>query len=181
MKDKSIIYACAFTGHRPQKLPWRTNENDEKCIILKQKIKNAIIYLIDKRQVNYFISGMAQRIDTYVAEMVLELKLSKIISLECAIPCDNQTKGWTEKEVIRYNSILAKADKITYVSHGYSKDCMMKRNRYMVDNSDFLIGVWDGQNSGTANTIKYAQEKNKHILIIEPNTLKQRELNFTKV
>lgn len=29
---------CAFTGHRPQNLPFRFNENDDRCIALSFSI-----------------------------------------------------------------------------------------------------------------------------------------------
>ena len=41
----------------------------------------------------------------------------------------------------------------------------------MVDNSDYIIAVWDGKPSGTGNTVNYAQQKNKKILIINPSDL----------
>lgn len=43
---------------------------------------------------------------------------------------------------------------------------MNKRNQYMVDQSDFIIAVWNGKPSGTGKTIKYAKDKNKIIVII---------------
>ena len=27
--------ACAFTGHRPSKLPWRYDETDSRCVALR--------------------------------------------------------------------------------------------------------------------------------------------------
>lgn len=35
MKMKCFQTACAFTGHRPSKLPWKYDENDKRCIELK--------------------------------------------------------------------------------------------------------------------------------------------------
>lgn len=29
---------CAFTGHRPQNLPFRFNENDDRCIALLRMV-----------------------------------------------------------------------------------------------------------------------------------------------
>lgn len=31
-----INHACAFTGHRPQKLPWRGDETAAGCVALKE-------------------------------------------------------------------------------------------------------------------------------------------------
>ena len=35
--------ACAFTGHRPQKLPFGFNEEDPRCIALKAVIETQIV------------------------------------------------------------------------------------------------------------------------------------------
>lgn len=66
--------SCCFTGHRPQSLPFRFNENDERCIDLKRRLKDAIIDMITQNGVTHFISGMAIGVDMYAAEIVLELK-----------------------------------------------------------------------------------------------------------
>lgn len=39
---------CAFTGHRPKSLPFGFNEADERCIALKQKLRNEIIRQIEE-------------------------------------------------------------------------------------------------------------------------------------
>lgn len=54
----------------------------------------------------------------------------------------------------------------------YTANCMMKRNRYMVDHSDAVIAVWNGSKSGTGNTVRYAMSSGKKVLIIDPNKLK---------
>ena len=47
---------------------------------------------------------------------------------------------------------------------------MNLRNKYMVDNSDLLLAVWNGKKGGTANTVKYARKKEKEVVIINPDT-----------
>ena len=60
--------------------------------------------------------------------------------------------------------ILKKADSVTLVSERYTPECMLKRNRYMVDKSDLVIAVFNGiKSGGTWYTINYAQKKNKTI------------------
>ena len=34
---------CAFTGHRPQNLPFRFNETDERCLRLKAELRKLIV------------------------------------------------------------------------------------------------------------------------------------------
>lgn len=161
--------SCCFTGHRPQSLPFRFNENDERCIDLKRRLKDAIIEMITQNGVTHFISGMAIGVDMYAAEIVLELKETyPNISLEAAIPCENQSAKWAEQLRTRYNDILEKCDIRTVLQHSYTADCMHKRNKYMVDNSDWIIAVWNGKPSGTGKTVKYAEECGCNIIVILP-------------
>ena len=51
--------SCAFTGHRPQILPFGFNETDSRCIALKRALHDQIINLIETNGVTHFISGMA--------------------------------------------------------------------------------------------------------------------------
>ena len=38
---------CAFTGHRPQNLPWQFNEADTNCLKLKQILNQQISQLVE--------------------------------------------------------------------------------------------------------------------------------------
>ena len=84
---------CAFTGHRPKGLGYP--ESDERCAALKEKLRSLIIRMIEEKGVTHFISGMAQGVDMYAAEIVLELKKHyPQITLECAIPYERQAVRW---------------------------------------------------------------------------------------
>ena len=64
---------CCFTGHRPQKLPWGSDEWDWRCVALKERIL-LLIRELYREGYRHFITGMALGIDTYCCEMVLRLK-----------------------------------------------------------------------------------------------------------
>ena len=105
---------CCFTGHRPQSLPFRLNEKDKRCVALREKLKAKIEQLITEENVTCFISGMALGIDQICAELVLELKEQHAkITLECAIPCEEQAIKWTEPQRDRYFWIAEQCDKAT--------------------------------------------------------------------
>ena len=163
---------CAFTGHRPQHLPFGMNENDERCIKLKEELKEQIINLIEAENVTHFITGMALGVDLYAAEIVLDLKARyPSITLESAIPCETQAVKWSAAQRERYYDIAAQCDKETMLQCHYSPDCMDKRNRYMVDHADYILAVWNGCPSGTGNTVRYAHKKGKSIIVINPDSL----------
>lgn len=167
LEDKMLN--CCFTGLRPQKLNFK--ENSEKHNIIMSKCEKYIIQLIKWHNVTNFISGMALGWDIWCAEEILKLRdRYSNISLECAVPCSEQDKYWSESDKRRYTEILSRADKVVQLQEKYTSDCMIKRNRYMVDKSLYVFALWDKQNGGTANTIKYALEKERRIIIINPVT-----------
>ncbi len=148
--------SCCFTGHRPGKLPWRDNENDERCIALKARL-HMVLEKVATEGYTHFICGMAEGCDLYCAEAVLELKKTcPAITLEAAIPCPTQTDGWSAAQRERYARILEQCDLETLVQTSYTRDCMLRRNRYMVDHSSLLIALHDGLPGGTRYTIEYA-------------------------
>ena len=98
---------CAFTGHRPQSLPFGFDESDKRCTSLKSVMRDQIVALIENEGVTHFITGMALGVDMYAAEIVLDLK-SKYphITLESAIPCETQGKRQIKGRVDRYEKIV---------------------------------------------------------------------------
>ena len=72
----------------------------------------------------------------------------------------------------RYFSILEQADKVVYVSREYRKDCMLERNRYLVDYAACLLAVYNGEwRGGTAMTVRYARKLGRDIFILDPRSI----------
>lgn len=164
--DKRDI-SCCFTGHRPQKLPWGTREDDPRCLALKEELTARLEGLYSCGYRN-FICGMAIGCDMFFAEAVLELK-SKYpdVSLEAAIPCGTQPEKWRSPDVRRYNRIIDSCDSVNVMQTYYTNDCMQRRNRYMVDHSSVLLACFDGRPGGTMSTILYAQRQGLKVITIE--------------
>lgn len=169
--NKEIIdKTCCSTGHRPQKLPWGFNENDNRYIIAKKKTKNELLMAISKGYL-YFISGMALGFDMMFAEVVLELKQQyPNIKLICVVPCKDQFKLWNKNQQIRYHKILSQADytRCLYNTYNENKNCMIERNNYMLKNSSLIIALFNGRAGGTKKTLDTAKAQGKDIVIIEP-------------
>ena len=47
---------CAFTGHRPQSLPFGFDESDKRCTSLKSVMRDQIVALIENEGVTHFIN-----------------------------------------------------------------------------------------------------------------------------
>lgn len=163
--------SCAFTGHRPAKFPWKYNEADRRCTALKATLAQQIEALA-AAGVTGWLSGMAQGVDVWAAEIVLELKKKMpALSLHCVLPCEGQEVKWPASEQACYRSILRRADEVIYTSRTYYQDCMLDRNRYLADHSAILLAVYDGTyRCGTGMTVRYAQKLDREIIVIDPLT-----------
>lgn len=130
---------------------------------------------LQANQATHCISGMALGVDTVFAIATLNYKKAnpeKEIILECAIPCRNHSSRWKKVDKDLYDKILKRADMVTLVSNtDYKPWVMQKRNEYMVDHCDLLLGIWDGSNSGTGHCIKYAKKQGKQIQIVHPSVI----------
>jgi len=158
---------CSFTGHRPEKLPWGLQEEAAGYFDLCRRLLIAIHQVYDEG-VRHFITGMARGSDLYFAQAVLRLREEKPnVTLEAARPCESQADGWTQKEKLLYHSILDRCDYETLVQHSYDRGCMMRRNRYMVNHSAWLIAVYNGiPQGGTAQTLAYALNQGLRVNIL---------------
>ena len=158
---------CCFTGHRPDKLPWGLDENSAEC--RKLRIEIAIqLEALHSAGIAHFISGMALGCDLLFAEAVLAMREEyDDVTLEAAVPCDSQANSWPEEQKERYNAILSSCDTVTFVQHQYTPGCMLRRNRYMVDNSSVLLACFNGSSGGTMNTLLYARRQGVKTIIID--------------
>ena len=159
---------CCFTGHRPEKLPWGSDESDPRCLALKAKLWDAVNTAYEEG-ICHFICGMARGSDFYFAEIVLALREQRSgITLEAAIPCMSQPDGWRAEEKARWHRLVDACDIETLVQEKYDAGCMLRRNRYMVDHSALVIAVYDGTNGGTRRTLEYAIRQKVPFVDISP-------------
>ena len=158
---------CSFTGHRPEKLPWRRDESDPRCLALKERLAAAVEDAYDKGM-RHFLCGMARGADFYFCDAVLELRERRGgVTLEAVIPCEEQAARWSERERERWFSLVERCDGETMLQHHYDKGCMLRRNRYLVDHSSMLIAVYDGMLGGTMYTLSYAMKRGLETVILE--------------
>lgn len=154
MKEQT---AC-FTGHR--KIPFGHAHG------IKKRLKETVIELVNQGY-RFFGAGGALGFDTMAAQTILELKKDyPHIKLILVLPCLSQADRWEEKDKIVYEDIKRKADKVVYTSQEYTRDCMFKRNRHLVDNSSVCICYLTEETGGTAYTVEYARKNGLRIVHI---------------
>ena len=157
MIEELRLHRCCFTGHRPDKMKFGEEE-------IKQLLEKAIDDAISEGYVT-FITGMAMGTDIWAAEIVLERKkVNKDLHLICALPHPNFESRRSMREKIRFNKIIKKADLVKEINDHYFTGCYQVRNEWMVDRSNLVIAVFNGQKSGTKNTVDYAKRKGVNVV-----------------
>lgn len=142
---------CCFTGHR--KIP------PEQYSRIAERLKSEITALIHQGVI-YFGVGGALGFDTMAAQTVLALKeIYPQIKLILVFPCETQTHGWQKTDTEIYEKIKTECDKYVYISKEYTYDCMRKRNRHLVNYSNYCICYLTKHTGGTAYTVAYAKRR----------------------
>lgn len=153
-------HRVCFTGHRPEKLT-----RHEKSITkdLEKEICQAVA-----DGLNVFITGMARGVDIWAAQIVLMLRDEGYdVKLMCVCPYEGFELRWSQEWQKAYREILAAADFVKYVCEGYNRTCFQARNEWMVNHSARVIAVFNGEKSGTKNTIDYAMKVGVPVVCIE--------------
>lgn len=159
-EEKRRKHRACFTGHRPEKLHREEEEINEE---LEKMIKAAI-----GDGYTTFISGMARGVDIWAAEIVLMIKdYNPEIKLICAVPYEGFEKSWSKEWQDAYHEVLDRADLVEYICPHYSRGCFQIRNKWMVDHSDVVIAVYNGEKGGTKNTIDYAKKAGVEVRVLE--------------
>ena len=156
--------AACFTGHR----------------VISKELLYTMPHMLNsciRKQINDgfadFITGGALGFDTYAAQEIIKLRAEfPQIRLILALPCPEQADKWNKSQIALYKKIIVNADVVYYVSEKYDSGCMMRRNKFMVDNSQRCIFYIERNSGGTYKTVEYAMEQNKKLYnIMEEKSL----------
>ena len=172
--ENFIRHACAFTGHRPRKFPWKYNETDPACLALKEVLASQVKTLVQDGCTD-FLSGMAPGVDTWGAQIVLDLRENNpALKLHCIVPCAEQNGKWKwpEDSKALYRYVLDRADSVIYLRRGWQKGCELERDRFLAGYASKLLAVYNGERrGGTAATVRFARKFGRDIIIIDPASL----------
>ena len=169
--------SCCFSGHRPDKLAFGSDEGHPACIAIKQNLFDCIGELV-RTGYDTLYDGMAQGCDIFFAEAaLLQKREHPNLRLVCAVPYAGQATRWSYEYQARYKDILGQADEVVLLNERYHRGCMMQRNRHMVDRSSLLVSVYAGESGGTKSTLQYALQKGLTILWLNPQTMVWTRMN----
>ena len=112
-----------------------------------------------------FCAGGALGFDTLAAEAVLLLREKRPeLRLTLVLPCRDQAARWRPEDVRRYEQIKREADTVEYIGEQYTRGCIQRRNRALVDRSDLCVCYLTRSTGGTKYTVEYAAKRGLPIL-----------------
>lgn len=165
----------SFTGHRPDKIAGWSLAQGAVEVSLRKLLAQEIRRLANEEGAEEFVSGMAPGIDLWAADEVLRLRsegaIGSHVRLVLAIPYPAFERSFAATWRPLYNSILAAADEVIYVCHGYHHGCYQQRNDLLAERADTLLAYYEGTEGGTRYTIRRAEKLGKRVI-----NLLQREL-----
>lgn len=112
-----------------------------------------------------FFTGGGLGFETLAARVVLRAReINPEIRLVLVLPSREQSAKWPTAAVELYEEIKSRADEIIYTSEAACRGDVLRRNRYMVDESDYCLTHLSKTSGRTAQTVRYA-EKTDHVVI----------------
>ena len=152
MEPAERTYTCCFTGHRTLSVAERAR--------LTLQLHRAVGRMIVRKGVQRFVCGGARGFDLLAARTVLQMRrIHPQVRLVMALPCPDQTRRWDAADVRLYKAVLEAADEVHTLAPAYTDDCMLARNRFMVEQSAFCIAYCKRWQGGTAYTVRYAHKQ----------------------
>ncbi len=162
-KSKTVC----FSGHRQEKLPDNGNLRSTKMKAILSMLYYEIYQSIEDGY-ETFIAGGSRGIDLMAAELVYQfIHQGKKIRLVTAMPHPDFGNNFKGDDLFMRGNALIESELVINVSDKCHEGCYSKRNKFMVDHSSRLIAVVSDWQSGTGQTIRYAQQSGIDTKIID--------------
>ncbi|MFA6729992.1 MAG: SLOG family protein [Candidatus Izemoplasmatales bacterium] len=151
-----MTHTACFTGHRILR---------RELIPKIEAALESVMETLIARGIIYYGCGGAIGFDAIAGTAVLKMKERyPQIRLIMVLPCENQDIKWNPADRENYRRLLDAADKRVYLQKDYDDQCMLRRNRHLVDNSVVCIAYLTNDRGGTAYTVRYAAKQGKETI-----------------
>ena len=142
----------AGTGHRPEYLGGHD---------VLPKLVSYATEALEHRKPERLLSGMALGWDQALAQAAVNLG----IPFSAIIPFRGQESIWPDGSKRLYHDLLSRAHEIVVVSQGgYATWKYIKRDQWLVDQSDAMLALWSGiKKGGTYQCLVYAERVGRPI------------------
>ncbi len=140
------------TGHRPSRLAMRRSQQPLLTLFAADMLRE-----FGPAKV---ITGMQCGWDLAVARACVDLKVPFI----AAIPWDGFNAEWSAEDRYLFEELLRRCEEAHYCypPGEYNPKKLHGRNKWIVENSNQMLALWDGyDDGGTASCVRYAQKQGR--------------------
>ena len=113
------------------------------------------------------VSSLAKGAD----QMFASCMLAAGHKLEAVIPCREYATTFDVAGLADYSELLGQAGTVVTLDFGQpSEDAFLAAGKYIVDNVELLIAIWDGEDAqgsgGTGDIVRYARSVNVPVSVV---------------
>lgn len=161
--------ACLI-GPNPNDFPFDYANDYLQKAMYQDKLYKKITDLIHKG-CKQFITGMELGAELDFANAITYIRDESFpdegITIEGVIAHSNMHKEYTGENWMTFTGVFKNCDKKTIVSEHLTVDCRIKSMKYMIDNSDIVLAVWNGEEAGEIwDMLQYAKSLDKKIIYV---------------
>lgn len=122
------------------------------------------------------LSSLAKGADQIFARVAISLGIPVI----AVIPVSNYERFFDERARVEYDRLLSKSLVKNLRWKGDDQLGFFSAGKFIVENTDLLFAVWDGQKSkglgGTGDIVDYARQLSRRVIHLNPITRSVQEL-----
>jgi len=153
------VTVLAGTGHR------KIGKNEQTITadgVIYNGIRSYLIDLLIALSPREVISGMAIGYDLALADAACQARIPFV----AAIPYRGHGEMFGKANRSKHDTLVGFASRVVHTSEDYrNAGVYVVRDRWMVDNSEFLFAFYDGRGvGGTKLTMDYAESKGKVVV-----------------
>lgn len=140
------------TGHRPRRLAIRRGDHSSLVEFATKAIHD--------QQPSKVVTGMQLGWDLAVARACADLAIPYV----AAVPWKGFDADWNPAEQALLTALLSLAAEVVYCypPGQYSPKKFHGRDKWIVENSNAMLALWDGyEDGGTAACVRYAQKQGR--------------------
>ena len=161
--------SCAVIAEAPMCFPWGFDEEDERCVKLKQLILSGLSHLQAQGVTRFFIPIDAG-IGLYAAELAATLTLAdEGPQLYCLLPYEEQAVKWSPELRNRYFAVLESCTAPISVSVERTPVCELDAMFEAIDRADRIVAIGVGaqpRDRNFAAALHYAERLGRNVQML---------------
>lgn len=153
----------AVTGHRPER--WKTEDE-------RRTVRKALRAMLDELRPTMLISGMCRGVDLWAVEWCVSGMNTNTL-LRAVYPFAGYDRLWDKRDRDHVRFLIGEAaaynvleSEVTLPGNASPTVCYHRRDRYVVDECQALLAVYDGGPGGTKYTVDYARKVGREIRMV---------------